>query len=634
MFCPRVWLWPSKRLGGSAASRFTTNKEGVTKILAVILLAVACASAQQQLSVGEMYAADRTGHWTGLTKSCPSAQKVLFSPTGWKFGGSAATTQLKEGHPQFLIVGSDAVDYIVIKLKVNQGARMIGDCMSLSYVGYRERPKDWKPIPVRAWRPEGTPLNGNPYPESFYTKELRLEPVQDLEPGEYIILPREETTSKHWPQWRIWSFGIALNPVSSASSTQPLPAPTGEQEAFGFKDDKLGMSFDDFKAKHLNPGRWENKSTRTVGSTDIATSSPGKGWEWIADMDCKELITGVINRCQYMTTVAGIPSTHAVAVFVEQRLAVISVSYSTHSPVVQQALADKLGPPTRIAVSGHSNRDLFALRWDNGVSVVEFQEHYCGSGFIHPSQEGWSKDVAEVLRGSYCENDDAGDYASAFIWYVHKSLSSLAMTRWQEAIEEVKKKWHSEPFSLDDELGMSLDDFNAKHRNPGARCKEVAKDISECHYFATVLGISAHATAIFADHKLAAIHLQYLIEESHSAIISGVLVPVDMKQALIDKFGPPEVIRGYGDSALTGEDRRALHWDDGVSVVQYQWNNCGSGNEYERITKILQGRYCEQADLGDGTVSIWLVHKALSSVFITRRKEAEEEAKRKARSDL
>jgi hypothetical protein len=100
------------------------------------------------------------------------------------------------------------MDYTIVKLTVNTTQKMVGDCMSLSYVGYRERPVDWKPISVTASRPGGTPRNGNPYPDSFYTKELRIQPAQDLEPGEYIILPREETTPKHWPQWRIWSFGI------------------------------------------------------------------------------------------------------------------------------------------------------------------------------------------------------------------------------------------------------------------------------------------------------------------------------------------------------------------------------------------------------------------------------------------
>jgi hypothetical protein len=45
-------------------------------------------------------------------------------------------------------------------------------------------------------------------------------------------------------------------------------------------------------------------------------------------------------------------------------------------------------------------------------------------------------------------------------------------------------------------------------------------------------------------------------------------------------FGTPEVIPGRGYSGLAGDFRKALHWDHGVSIVEYQQSNC-TGNEHD-----------------------------------------------------
>lgn len=115
--------------------------------------------------------------------------------------------------------------------------------------------------------------------------------------------------------------------------------------------------------------------------------------------------------------------------------------------------------------------------------------------------------------------------------------------------------------------------------------------------------------------------------------MAGVLVPIDVKNALIAKFGQPAIVRGYADSALTGDDFSALEWDDGASIVQYQPSGCSSGDEYDRIAKVLQRRYCQQGESGDGTASIWHIDTALSRVVLSRHKEAGESARKKARSD-
>jgi hypothetical protein len=156
-----------------------------------------------------------------------------------------------------------------------------------------------------------------------------------------------------------------------------------EPEPFSFKDDKLGMNLEDFKAKHGDPGRWENKITRAVGSKDSASPSPGKGWEWVPDMKCKENVKAV-TRCDYMDTITGIPA-RATAIFADSKLAAIHLLYwdardvlvaGTYVPAgdrTWQALIAKLGPPkvarvrADFPVNGHTRR---ILRWDNGVSAV------------------------------------------------------------------------------------------------------------------------------------------------------------------------------------------------------------------------------------------------------------------------
>jgi hypothetical protein len=412
-------------------------------------------------------------------------------------------------------------------------------------------------------------------------------------------------------------------------------------EQFSFKDDKLGMSLEDFKAKHVIPGSWENEGTKIISGGDFHHPPRGKGrWKWKSYLVCKdnEPSKGVIVRCEYDATLAGIPSVQAqvAAVFVEDKLAAVTVSYTNHSPLIPQALVDKLGPPVRLPVAGRSNRNLSALRWDNGISVVEFQENYCGS-------QDWSKDVTEILRDIFCDNDDGGGGGPATIWYVHKSLANLVMTRSREFTESVKKRAASEQFSFDDKLGMSFEDFKVKRKSEAANagwtpekaCTKTGTTISECQYSMKILGFAPYARAIFVDNKLAVVHLFYPYADNQSVVVSGVRVSVNISRALIDRFGTPEVIRGLGDSALTGDDRRALHWDDAVFIVEYQQADCQGENQYERIARILEKHYCEHPGFVDNSTSnIWYVHKALASLLMTRWKEAEENARKKARSEM
>ena len=182
-----------------------------------------------------------------------------------------------------------------------------------------------------------------------------------------------------------------------------------------------------------------------------------------------------------------------------------------------------------------------------------------------------------------------------------------------------------EPFSFkDDRLGMSLEAFKAKHGN--AVCKEMFRTATRCEYVTTVVGITPFAEALFVDNRLAAIHLFYGSNPDSASVL--------LQQALIDKFGRPEILKATGKHNF---EWSALRWDNAISVVEFQRYSCGSGEgnlPSKDLTEMLEGRYCESGDDGDGSTGLWYIHRALSSVFLPRQREAKEKAKKKALSDI
>jgi len=226
-----------------------------------------------------------------------------------------------------------------------------------------------------------------------------------------------------------------------------------DEKPYSFKDAQLGMSLEEFQAQHLTPGSWEDVAHPGMYApgTDPHTPPPIEGkwavkpdWKWKPDVRCAEMVkgtNGIITRCEYETTILG-HSIGATALFVDRHLASISLPLSENAQQVQLALTEKLGPPVRIPIRAHVNPGWFALRWENGVSVVEFQKYHCSSGSDY--RDGWGRDVTNVLRGNYCPDDDGMEYGNVFLWYVHKSLAPLAIKRWKEAGEAAERKARSD----------------------------------------------------------------------------------------------------------------------------------------------------------------------------------------------
>jgi hypothetical protein len=237
---------------------------------------------------------------------------------------------------------------------------------------------------------------------------------------------------------------IGLFPDSSLAEQGEKP--------YSFKDAQLGMSLEEFQAQHLTPGSWEDVAHGISSSgTDPHTPPPIQGkwdvkpdWKWKPDMKCSEMVQGtkgVITRCMYQATLLG-EAINPTVLFVDRQLAAISFPTSGNAQQVQLAVTEKLGPPVRIPITAHVNPGWFALRWENSVSVVEFQKYHCTSG--SDDRDGWSQDVTNVLRGNYCPDEEMMEYGDVFLWYVHKSLAPLAIKRWKEAGDAAEKKARSD----------------------------------------------------------------------------------------------------------------------------------------------------------------------------------------------
>jgi hypothetical protein len=86
-----------------------------------------------------------------------------------------------------------------------------------------------------------------------------------------------------------------------------------------------------------------------------------------------------------------------------------------------ESLTNTLGQATTVAQGWNPNpiHPIFALRWENDTSIAEFQNHSCGP---NGSDQGRSKEIAELLEGQYCEKDDTLSYRQSEILYLDKEL--------------------------------------------------------------------------------------------------------------------------------------------------------------------------------------------------------------------
>jgi hypothetical protein len=92
-----------------------------------------------------------------------------------------------------------------------------------------------------------------------------------------------------------------------------------------------------------------------------------------------------------------------------------------------KSLMSTLGQATIIRSVTHTTW-FFALRWENDVSVAEFQKNYCAPGGGYGSNPEDSKDISEILEGQYCEKSDFSPTPRSVMLYLDKELGrTLAM---------------------------------------------------------------------------------------------------------------------------------------------------------------------------------------------------------------
>jgi len=213
--------------------------------------------------------------------------------------------------------------------------------------------------------------------------------------------------------------------VAFAPTAFAIQAPKSQAEPYGFKGDRLRMSIAEFKTKH-----------------------PA-----LTNRDCGDEGNGVI-RCDYSDKMADLSLGSGMSIpigvssmFIDGKLALIQVkppndTYACFDPRETsngyfdsasckpyrnfwQTLTGTLGTATTVISLDH--QELHAQRWENDVSVAEFQNHMCGPW--DGSNKGWSKAILEVLEGSYCAKGDNQSARYNAMFYLDKELSRALAIR-------------------------------------------------------------------------------------------------------------------------------------------------------------------------------------------------------------
>jgi hypothetical protein len=218
---------------------------------------------------------------------------------------------------------------------------------------------------------------------------------------------------------------------------------------FGLGDVRLGMSIAEFKVKHPTPKRSDpgaefhienNKEVQSlgVGQSDCSLLREGPLPEW-AHPELQRVVVGV-TACHYYGAFLGVQFGAKLG-FVDGKLAWIKVllpskmppagpAFRRDYPLFLPELVDEIGQPKQFGnAKGWDNLfQAFGLRWENDSSVAEYQDAEC-----YPQktsgQPDLSKEIAELLEGSYCSVGDQDFPRQPVILYVHKELGRTLMMR-------------------------------------------------------------------------------------------------------------------------------------------------------------------------------------------------------------
>jgi len=206
------------------------------------------------------------------------------------------------------------------------------------------------------------------------------------------------------------SIGLLyISPLAAQSQSS-------QAEAYDFNGDRLGMTLSEFKAKYhklangMAPTGRLYVSCEEKGRNLTSCHSPTIAWDVAVDVN---------------------------TLFVDGKLAVTEVLFSNDDTAqdtigrVERGLLGKLGTTTSNALHRfNGGKEATVERWENSVSVVQFEFHLCGRLNGKPADQ--ASNILSALEGHYGIEACQLLYSESEIIYLHKDLSRLTAARIKE----------------------------------------------------------------------------------------------------------------------------------------------------------------------------------------------------------
>jgi hypothetical protein len=236
---------------------------------------------------------------------------------------------------------------------------------------------------------------------------------------------------------------VAIALLIPAAIHAQTPAANPSAEPYSFKDDRLGMSLEEFKKNHPDDGTW------------IIVAGDTKQ-HWQEFYKCKPIVPG-IDHCQYGTTIASMPA-DSDDWFVDGKLTVISVKFdwsTTGYLAAIDAMDGKLGPATWSVIPGGQPIASVSLTdravvWNNDQYIARIEPHLCGSeAMYYPGNEGLGRadallsDVTLMSQGHYCSGGLMPQVTmgtKSRVLFFDKNMSKEFSDRVAAAVGVAKKK--------------------------------------------------------------------------------------------------------------------------------------------------------------------------------------------------
>lgn len=206
----------------------------------------------------------------------------------------------------------------------------------------------------------------------------------------------------------------------------------GEAPAeFGFKGEKLGMSFDDFSSQHKELSHEEKKYVCEGGKCGYKKVT-------VSDLSCQDYSPN-ISGCNIYTSIAQIKALEQVF-FVEKKLFAIGVDFSAgpeYIDFIRQGLTMKLGT-SDFSVRGGGGA--VAYMWESQSSMAELENPYCERivSLSDPSRTVM-ENVGAMFNKTYCGPGASINSGQKYLLMANKPLFLRAIERMNDKISQDKK---------------------------------------------------------------------------------------------------------------------------------------------------------------------------------------------------